>query len=64
MPKLDQTQKLPDYLSLATSAAVDSAAALAGQFSNESYCASPGSGAFVKWRTAPFCVLYLPRLRR
>ena len=47
MAKLDQTQKLPSCLSLTTAQnLVASAVALAGQFSDDNYCASP-SGAFV-----------------
>jgi hypothetical protein len=47
MAKLDQTQKLPGCLSLATAQGLGTAAiALAGQFSDETYCASP-SGAFL-----------------
>lgn len=45
--KLDQTQSLPSCLPLATAQTlVSSAVALAGQFNDETYCASP-SGAFV-----------------
>jgi hypothetical protein len=48
MTKLDQTQSLPSCLPLATAQAlVASAVALAGQFNDETYCASP-SGAFVE----------------
>jgi len=48
LAKLDQTQKLPGCLSLATAQALGNAAVgLAGQFSDETYCASP-SGAFVE----------------
>jgi hypothetical protein len=47
MAKLDQTQKLPACLPLATAQGlVGSAVDLAGQFSDENYCASP-SGAFL-----------------
>jgi len=47
MADLDQTQKLPDCLPLATAQAlVGSTVDLAGQFSDENYCASP-SGAFL-----------------
>ena len=47
MAKLDQTQKLPDCLSLAMAQNLGSqAVSLAGQFTDETYCASP-SGAFV-----------------
>lgn len=48
MAKLDQTQKLPDCLSLTTAQGLaDGTVALAGQFSDEVYCASP-SGAFLE----------------
>jgi hypothetical protein len=48
MAKLDQTQKLPLCLSLATAQGLGaSAVSLAGQFTDENYCASP-SGAFVE----------------
>jgi len=47
MSKLDQTQKLPACLSLATAQnLVTATVGLAGQFSDENYCASP-SGAFL-----------------
>jgi hypothetical protein len=47
MGKLDQTQKLPSCLPLAGAEDLVSATiALAGQFNDETYCASP-SGAFV-----------------
>jgi hypothetical protein len=47
MDKLDQTNKLPSCLSLATAQGlVNSAVALGGQFTDENYCASP-SGAFL-----------------
>jgi hypothetical protein len=47
MDKLDQTQKLPSCLTVATAKGIgNSAINLAGQFSDEQYCASP-SGAFV-----------------
>jgi hypothetical protein len=47
MAKLDQTQKLPACLTLATAQTlVSSTVDLAGQFSDENYCASP-SGAFL-----------------
>jgi hypothetical protein len=47
MDKLDQTQKLPACLSLATAQAlVTTTVNLAGQFTDDNYCASP-SGAFV-----------------
>jgi len=48
MATLDQTQKLPSCLSLAMAQGLGhSAIALAGQFTDETYCASP-SGAFVE----------------
>jgi hypothetical protein len=48
MDKLDQTQKLPSCLSLATAQGLDTSAVnLAGQFTDDTYCASP-SGAFVE----------------
>jgi hypothetical protein len=48
MAKLDQTQKLPDCLPLADAQGLGSdVVALAGQFTDVNYCASP-SGAFVK----------------
>lgn len=48
MMKLDQTQKLPSCLPLATAQGLGSSAVnLAGQFTDENYCASP-SGAFVE----------------
>ena len=48
MVKLDQTQKLPACLLLATAQGLGSSAVdLAGQFTDENYCASP-SGAFVE----------------
>lgn len=48
MAKLDQTQKLPSCLSLAMAQGLGgSAISLAGQFTDETYCASP-SGAFVE----------------
>jgi len=48
MAKLDQTQKLPSCLPLATAQGLGaSAVSLAGQFTDENYCASP-SGAFVE----------------
>jgi hypothetical protein len=47
MDKLDQTQKLPACLPLATAQGLVTATInLAGQFNDENYCASP-SGAFV-----------------
>ncbi len=47
MAELDQTQKLPDCLSLAAAQNLVSATvSLAGQFSDDNYCASP-SGAFL-----------------
>src|SRR5262249_45281905 len=47
MSKLDQTQKLPSCLSLAMAQGLGgSAISLAGQFTDDTYCASP-SGAFV-----------------
>lgn len=47
MDKLDQTQKLPSCLPLATAQSLVTAAVnLGGQFTDETYCASP-SGAFV-----------------
>jgi hypothetical protein len=47
MDTLDQTQKLPACLSLAAAQnLVTGTVALAGQFSDENYCASP-SGAFL-----------------
>jgi hypothetical protein len=47
MAELDQTQKLPDCLSLtAAQNLVSATVSLAGQFSDENYCASP-SGAFL-----------------
>jgi len=48
MAKLDQTQKLPSCLPLATAQGLGaSAVSLTGQFTDENYCASP-SGAFVE----------------
>jgi hypothetical protein len=48
MDKLDQTQKLPACLPVATAKNLVSATVtLAGQFSDENYCASP-SGAFLE----------------
>jgi hypothetical protein len=53
MDKLDQTQKLPDCLPVATAKfLVDQTIDLAGQFNDENYCASP-SGAFVEAPDAP-----------
>jgi hypothetical protein len=47
MDKLDQTQKLPSCLPLGTAQAlVTTTIGVAGQFSDDTYCASP-SGAFV-----------------
>jgi hypothetical protein len=48
MDKLDQTQKLPSCLSLAMAQGLGNTAInLAGQFTDDTYCASP-SGAFVE----------------
>jgi len=53
MDKLDQTQKLPDCLSLdGAKTLVGSAVALGGQFTDDNYCASP-SGAFVEAPDVP-----------
>lgn len=48
MDKLDQTQKLPSCLPVGTAKGLGTSAInLAGQFTDETYCASP-SGAFVE----------------
>jgi len=48
MDKLDQTQKLPGCLSVAMAKNLGTQAInLAGQFTDDTYCASP-SGAFVE----------------
>jgi hypothetical protein len=47
MAKLDQTQKLPACVPLTTAQTlVSTAVGIAGQFSDDTYCASP-SGAFI-----------------
>jgi hypothetical protein len=53
MDQLDQTQKLPDCLPVGNARnLVDATVDLAGQFTDENYCASP-SGAFVEAPDAP-----------